>query len=102
MGEWSGGPMPECPAIKETREAIKMAAPHIWIGRTTDTDGSRHEAGLAIDVMLHSKSPAQKAVADAIIEALVEEHSDMGWYDLIYTDWDKDGKPSYFHIPGLP
>jgi len=101
MGEWTGGNMPECPAISELKQSLKMAVPHIWIGRTTDTDGSRHQAGLAIDVMLHSKSPDQKQVADGIIDALVDEHAQMGWFDLIYTDWN-GGRPSYFHIPGLP
>jgi len=102
MPEWTGGPRPECPAVKELKLALKMAAPNIRIGRTIDSDKSRHEAGLAMDVMLHSKIPDQKLVADAIIAALVGVHAQMGWFDLIYTDWDKAGNPFYFHIPGLP
>jgi len=70
------------------------------IGTVRD-DGSRHTAGLAMDIMLDSRDYAEKSVADDIIAALVKVHPQMRWFDLIYTDWNS-GKPSYFHIPGMP
>ena len=54
-----------------------------------------------MDIMLDSTDPAEKSVADDIIAALVKVHPQMRWFDLIYTDWNA-GKPSYFHIPGMP
>ncbi len=68
---------------------------------TTREDGSRHDAGLAMDIMLDSRAPDEKTVADEIIEALIAIHDQMKWFDILYTDW-KNSKPSFFHIPGMP
>jgi hypothetical protein len=105
MGEWTGGEMPECPAVKELREALVAAVPILAsspkkIG-TVRSDGSRHTAGLAMDIMLDSRDSVEKSVADDIIAAVVGVHSQMRWADLIYTDWN-NGKPFFFHIPGMP
>lgn len=105
MAEWDGGTKPECPAIKELKEALFTAVPilgadHKKIG-TVREDSSRHTAGLAMDIMLNSRDPVEKSVADNLIEAFINVHSRMKWYDLIYTDWN-DGKPFHFHVPGLP
>ncbi|MGQ0541176.1 MAG: hypothetical protein ACT4O9_04905 [Blastocatellia bacterium] len=105
MGEWAGGVTSECPAIKELKEALLagvswLAADSSKIGTVRD-DGSRHTAGLAMDIMLDSRDIVEKSIADDIIAAVVKLHSQMRWADLIYVDWN-NGKPSYFHIPGMP
>lgn len=105
MGEWAGGVKAESPAIKELRDALLEAVPILAanpkkIG-TVRNDGSRHTAGLAMDIMLDSRDLVEKLAADEIIAALVKVHAQMRWFDLIYTDWN-NGKPSYFHIPGMP
>jgi hypothetical protein len=106
MSEWTGGVKSECPAVKELRDALISAVPLLAadpnkkIG-TVRNDGSRHTAGLAMDIMLDSRDLVEKLVADDIIAALVKVHAQMRWADLIYTDWN-NGKPSHFHIPGMP
>ena len=105
MAEWDGGVKSECPAIKELKEALLAAVPILSadakkIGTVRD-DSSRHTAGLAMDIMLNSRDSVEKSVADDLIAAFVKLHSQMKWYDLIYTDWS-GGKPFHFHIPGLP
>jgi hypothetical protein len=105
MSEWTGGVKSECPAVKELRDALRSAVPLLAadtqkIG-TVRNDGSRHTAGLAMDIMLDSRDLVEKSVADNIIDALVKVHAQMRWADLIYTDWN-NGKPSHFHIPGMP
>lgn len=105
MSEWTGGTRSECPAVKELRDALTVAVPLLAadpkkIG-TIRNDGSRHTAGLAMDIMLDSRDSVEKSVADDIIAALVDLHARMRWADLIYTDWN-GGKPFYFHIPGMP
>jgi hypothetical protein len=105
MGEWLGRHMPESPAIAELKAALLAAVPLLRanpgkIG-TTRPDGSRHDAGLAMDIMLDSRDAAEKTVADRIIDAVVEIHARMKWSDILYTDWN-GSKASFFHIPGAP
>lgn len=106
MGEWNGGMKSEAPAVKELRDALMFAVPLLAaeankkIGTVRD-DESRHTAGLAMDIMLDSRDLVEKSIADDIIAAVVKVHAQMRWADLIYTDWD-NGKPSHFHIPGMP
>jgi hypothetical protein len=105
MSEWTGGVKAECPAVRELVGALKVAVPLLAndpkkIG-TVRNDGSRHTAGLAVDIMLDSRDLAEKSVADAIIDAVVKLHAQLRWSDLIYTDWN-DGRPFHFHIPGMP
>ncbi len=88
----------ECPAVAELKAALRSVLPSVTLG-TIRKDGSRHTSGIAIDIMLDSRTPDEKAIADAIIDSLVDCHSVIKWSDLIYTDWDGD-KPSYFHMPG--
>jgi len=106
MGEWTGGHMSESPAIAELKTALLAAVPLLAVDPakkvlTTRPDGSRHDAGLAMDIMLDSRDIAEKAQADEIIEAVVTLHAKMKWSDILYTD--RNGpKPSFFHIPGAP
>jgi hypothetical protein len=83
-----------CPAIAELKVALE-SIPDLYgieLG-TIRQDGSRHTAGLAMDIMLDSRVPSTARKAERLIAALVEAHPKMGWYDLIHTD---------FHIPGHP
>lgn len=78
MSEWTGGTNIECPAVKELRDALTVAVPLLAadpkkIG-TIRNDGSRHTAGLAMDIMLDSRDSVEKSVADDIIAALVDLH----------------------------
>lgn len=105
MGEWSGGHMPDSPAIAELKAALLAGVPYLAaiptkVG-TTRPDGSRHDAGLAMDIMLHSQDMVEKLVADQIIDAVVNLHPRMKWSDILYTDWN-GSNPVYFHIPGAP
>jgi hypothetical protein len=75
------GAKSECPAVKELVEALKIAVPVLTadskkIG-TVRNDGSRHTAGLAVEIMLDSTDLAEKAVADAIIDAVIKVHAQM-------------------------
>jgi hypothetical protein len=79
MAEWEGGDKGECPAIKELKAALFEAVPiigsdHSKIG-TQRSDNSRHTAGLAMDIMLDSRDPVEKSVADDLIAAFVKLHS---------------------------
>jgi hypothetical protein len=82
----------ECPALAELVSALRGIPDlrGITLG-TVRNDGSRHTAGVAIDIMLDSRAPDEREKAERVIAALVETHPLMGWYDLIYTN---------FHIPG--
>jgi hypothetical protein len=91
-------PRAEAPAVAELKRAIRSVIPSVTLG-TIREDGSRHTSGLAIDIMLDSRTPDEKSLADSIISALVDCHSQVKWSDLIYTDWTEDGHPTYFHMP---
>jgi hypothetical protein len=95
----------ECPAVAELVRALRDAIPELR-GRnrigTVRSDGSRHTAGLAADIMLDSRDAYEKGIADDIIDALIRMHSQIRWHDILYTDWsDSDPpRPFHFHIPG--
>lgn len=105
MGEWTGGIQPECPAIAELRTALIEGVPLLaWqtgkIGTVRD-DGSRHTAGVAMDIMLDSRVPEEKSSADQIIDALIAAAAQMRWGNILYTDW-QSGKPAFFSIGFMP
>lgn len=105
MGEWLGGHMPDSPAVAELKAALLAAVPLLAASPTkvgtTRPDGSRHDAGLAVDIMLHSQVVPEKAIADQIIEAVISTHAKMKWSDILYTDWN-GSSPFFFHVPGAP
>jgi hypothetical protein len=70
MGEWKGGHMSECPAIRELRAALLAAAPLLTPAKlgTTRPDGSCHDAGLAMDIMLDSRKIDEKPQAVEFID----------------------------------
>ncbi|MDO9711140.1 hypothetical protein [Paracraurococcus lichenis] len=93
----------ESPAVAEVVKALRSAIPLLAAPERIGTiraDASRHTAGLAIDIMLNSRAAYEKYLADEIIEALVDMQSDIGWHDILYTDWNPDGTPFHFSIPG--
>ncbi len=100
MSEWQGGIMPESPAIAELKQALLEVFPWVELG-TVRNDGSRHTAGLAMDIMLDSRDPVEKTFADQIIDALIDVQPLMGWGDILYTDWN-GRTPFHFTIPGAP
>ena len=101
MGEWAGGHMLECPAIRELKAALLATNTILTPAKlgTTRPDGSRHDAGLAMDIMLDSRAIGEKPLADQLIDAFVALHAKMKWSDILYTDWD-GSRPVFFHIPG--
>ncbi len=95
----------ESPAIAELARSLRAVIPELrgaGIG-TIRNDGSRHTAGLAADIMLDSTNDDQKMMADEIIDALIALHPQIGWHDIIYTDWLNGAngapRPFWFHIP---
>ena len=90
---------PECPAIAELADTLQASFPNITLLTTNDASpGTRHTAGLAIDIMLDVTNTEKRKLAHGIIDAVVKRHSSMLWSDLIYSDYD--GKIiTYFHIP---
>lgn len=90
---------PECPAIAELADALERAYPSVTLFTTNNVSpGTRHTAGLAIDIMLDVTKTEQRQLAHGIIGVLVRNWSQMKWSDLIYSDYD--GRTiSYFHIP---
>ena len=96
-------PNTECPAVHDVVRALRRAIPMLAEpGRvgTIRADASRHTAGLAIDIMLHSRHGLEKRIADDIIAALIEMHSAIRWHDILYTDWNADGTPFHFSLAG--
>ena len=82
---------PECPAIAELADTIERRFPAITLLTTNNVSpGTRHTAGLAIDIMLDSTKPAQRSRAEGMIAAFIKLEAKMLWSDLIYTD---------YHIP---
>jgi hypothetical protein len=91
----------ECPAIKELKSAIKAVFPSVECGTIRwPTPADRHTSGIAMDVMLDVHKPDEKARAEGIIEALMDNYPAMQWSDIIYTDINADGTIDYYHIPG--
>jgi len=90
---------PECPAIAELANTLEASFPEITLLTTNDVSpGTRHTAGLAIDIMLDVTNTEKRKLAHGIIDAVVKRHASMLWSDLIYSDYD--GKTiTYFHIP---
>ena len=90
---------PECPAIAELADTLEACFPSITLLTTNNVSpGTRHTAGLAIDIMLDVTKKDQRQLAHGIIDVFINHHSLMMWSDLIYSDFD--GKSiSYFHIP---
>jgi hypothetical protein len=95
------------PAISAMVALFRSELPGIRIGawrsgsfQNGEMKPDRHTAGLAIDIMLDSRDDNEKAVADALIDAFIENHSTMQWYDMVYVDWSDEDTPFYFHIPG--
>lgn len=90
---------PECPAIQELANTLEACLPSITLLTTNNASpGTRHTAGLAIDIMLDVTRTQQRQLAHGIIDVLVRRHASMLWSDLIYSDYD--GRAiSYFHIP---
>jgi hypothetical protein len=103
MGEWAGGHMPECAAIRELKAALLATNTILTPSKlgTTRPDGSRHDAGLAMDIMLDSRAIDEKPLADQLIAAFVALHPKMKWSDILYTDWNAP-TPVFFHIPERP
>jgi hypothetical protein len=91
-----------CPAAAELVRALQAVIPELrgnGIG-TIRHDGSRHTAGLAVDIMLDSTNDYEKMIADDIIAALIDMQSQIRWHDILYTDWLPGNRPFHFHIPG--
>jgi hypothetical protein len=93
-----------CPAAAELVRALQAVIPELrggGIGTLRD-DGSRHTAGLAVDIMLDSTNAYQKMIADDIIDALIAMQGQIRWHDILYTDWlpGTPPRPFHFHIPG--
>ena len=98
----------ESPAVAELVRALRGVIPELrgnGIG-TIRNDGSRHTAGLAVDIMLDSTDEYEKMIADDIIAALIDMQGQIRWHDILYTDWlpgTAPGSPPrafHFHIPG--
>jgi len=93
---------PECPAIEELADTIERVFPDITLFTTNNvspgTPGTRHTAGVAIDIMADVTKTDQRTRAHHIMNVLVANWSLMRWSDLIYSDYD--GRSiRYFHIP---
>ena len=79
----------ESPAVAELVRALRGVIPELrgnGIG-TIRNDGSRHTAGLAVDIMLDSTDEYEKMIADDIIAALIDMQGQIRWHDILYTDW---------------
>src|SRR5271157_4138158 len=104
----------ECPAIAELKAALSALLPSVTLETLADekfdakwgrVQASRHTCGLAMDIMLDIREPREKAIADAIIATVTTEtvYDQMGWSDLVYSDWIGDigrGDIEYYHIRG--
>src|SRR5260221_13761494 len=91
---------PQSPAIITLSEAIEARFPTIGLLTTNNPHpGTRHTAGLAIDIMLEVRQTNEHRRADQLIEVFVRLHRQMRWSDLIYSDYDGT-TVTYFHIPG--
>lgn len=90
---------PECPAVAELADTLERVWPDITLFTTNNmSPGTRHTAGLAIDIMADVTRSAQRVRAHHIMNVLVANWSVLRWSDLIYSDYD-GAAISYFHIP---
>lgn len=98
----------ESPAVAELTHALGTVIPELRGNKigTVRSDGSRHTAGLAADIMLDSTNEYEKMIADDIIAALIAMQHRIRWHDILYTDWlpattpGGQPQPFHFHIPG--
>jgi hypothetical protein len=87
-----------CPAIEEIKRALRQVYPNIPLGDYRD-DGSRHTAGLALDISLCSVDETEKRIADHIIDALIDVHADARWGNILFTDYEGNAA-RYFSVNG--
>ncbi len=79
---------------------MESCFPSVTLLTTNDVSpGTRHTAGLAIDIMLDVTKESERTLAHGIIEALVGRHASLLWSDLVYSEFDGTAI-TYFHIPG--
>ena len=91
---------PESPAIRTLADALERRFPTVSLLTTNNVrPGTRHTAGLAIDIMLDVRTTSEHRRADALIEVFIRLHPVMKWSDLIYSDYDGT-TITYFHMPG--
>ncbi len=87
-----------CPAITEIKLALRQVYPNILADDFRD-DGSRHTAGLALDILLCSINEEEKRIADNIIDALIDVHALARWGNILFTDYDGN-VARYFSVNG--
>lgn len=95
---------PECPAISELADTIQRCFPEITLFTTNNVSpGTRHTAGVAIDIMLDSTKAAQHSRAEGMIAAFIKLHQKMLWSDIIFTDYHiPAGRGGYGGTPFTP
>jgi len=80
---------PECPAIAELADTLERVFPDITLFTTNNVSpGTRHTAGVAIDIMADVARTEQRTRAHHIMNVLVAQWSGMRWSDLIDSDYD--------------
>lgn len=89
----------ESPAIRTLADELERRFPAVTLLTTNNASpGTRHTAGLAIDIMLDVRTAGERTRAHALIDVFVRLHGVMKWSDLIYSDFEGT-TVTYFHIP---
>ena len=91
---------PESPVITTLANALEARFPNVTLLTTNNASpGTRHTAGLAIDIMLDVRTTSERTRAHALIDVFISLHPQMRWSDIIYSDYDGTTITS-FHVPG--
>lgn len=95
---------PECPAISELADTIERCFPDVTLLTTNNVSpGTRHTAGVAIDIMLDSTKAAARSRAEGMIAVFIKLHQKMLWSDIIFTDYHVPaGRAGYGGTPFKP
>jgi hypothetical protein len=89
----------ECPAIAELADMLEALHPNVGLWTTVHASpGTRHTAGVAIDIMLDVTKTDQRTLGHRLIDAFVKHQAAMMWSHILYSDFI-GGKISYFQVP---
>lgn len=83
------------PLLTETYVEVN-GAPMPRLQWKKDGTLNRHDAGLALDLILFADRPSEQQLANEIIEAFLECRPEMQWYSVIYMNfqYDRNGNRS--------
>ncbi|MGA9994109.1 MAG: hypothetical protein WBP93_01790 [Pyrinomonadaceae bacterium] len=91
-------PLP-CPAVRELKRALRGSIPYL-AGTYREHNGehltrlqwrkdgtlNRHDAGLALDIILFASVPSERVLAENLVTIFLDFHNEMRWLSIIYEN----------------